>query len=430
MSRRLHRGDLLPEILVSPPGPKARAASARLRAAEAPGINTLYQDHDNIVWSEALGSNVLDVDGNRYIDLTSGFGVASIGHRHPKVVEALAQQGQRLIHALGDAIGHGLRIDLAERLQELVPVDSPQVYFAISGADAVEIALKTAWLATGRQKILVFDPSYHGMTFGALAATSRPAFRGPFVDHLTTHLERLPFGCEMDRIHDTLRSQHFAAVIVEPIVGREGVLIPPSGWLKSLAEACRRSETLLIADEIFTGFGRTGKSFAVDHEGVRPDLLCCGKALAGGLPIGAVVGRRDLMQSWRTGGEAMHTATFVAHPLACATALATLEVLYDSELSERASRLESEYFPRVRAFERLSGVDSVRGRGLLWGLELDHPQRAAQCVQRAWSKGLLMLAGGPEGRVAQLVPPLVIHRHQLDHTLECLESILTSDTDP
>ncbi|MEM8995847.1 MAG: aspartate aminotransferase family protein [Acidobacteriota bacterium] len=423
----LKRGDLLPRMLVDPPGPESRSQSARLREYEAPGINTLYRGDDNILWQEAKGSCVLDVDGNRYLDLTAGFGVAAVGHRHPRVVEAVGRQSRRLIHALGDAAGHPLRARLAEELRKISGIEDAQTYFAVSGADAVEVAVKTALLhgGTGRPTILAFEPAYHGLTFGALAVSSRSDFRKPFVQHLTPKLTRLPFGGDLDEIDAALGGGDVAAVLVEPVVGREGVLLPPPGWLRGVADRCRRTGTLLLTDEIFTGFGRTGRTFAGDHEDVTPDLLICGKALAGGLPIGAVVGRKDLMAAWTTPGEALHTATFVAHPLACAAALATLEVLRSDGLVERAEALGKKIAARTSAWpRRFSVLTDVRGRGLLWGLELTTPALAAALSSEARRRGLLMLAGGAEGRVAQIVPALTVSERQLEHALLQLEEIL------
>ncbi|HEY7215925.1 MAG TPA: aspartate aminotransferase family protein [Thermoanaerobaculia bacterium] len=419
-------GDLLPRIVAPPPGPRSRELAAGLRDFEAPGVNTLPAGEPlqpSIVWEEARGANVRDVDGNVYIDLTSGFGVAAVGHRHPRVVEAVRKQAGRLLHGLGDVHAHPLRIELACRLAALAPVDDPQVFFAISGAEAVEIALKTALAATGRPGVLAFVPAYHGLTLGALAATSREEFRAPFASHLHGHVRRLPFGVDLGRIEDALAPGDVGAVIVEPIVGREGILIPPAGWLAGLAEICRREGALLIADEIFTGFGRTGRLFAVEHAGVRPDILCCGKALGGGLPIAAVIARRDLFRCWETPGEALHTATFIANPLACAAALAVLDVLAEEDLPARAARLGEDFGGRLAAWpERFPDVLAVRGRGLLWGIELRSREQAKAWVQEALSRGILLLAGGPEGRVAQIVPPLTIGRKQMEEAMRILEA--------
>jgi len=409
-------------------GPRSRALSERLRELEAPGINTLPPGGaPSLLWEEAHGANVRDVDGNTYLDLTSGFGVAAVGHANQRVVAAVREQAGKLLHGLGDVHAHPLRVALAERLVRLAPVDDPQVFFAISGADAVEIALKTALGATGRPGVLAFEPAYHGTTLGALAVTSRADFRAPFAAHLHGHVHRLPFGADPDRIAEVLHGEAPGAVLVEPVVGREGVLLPPPGWLAAVSDLCRRSGVLLIADEIFTGFGRTGTLFAVEAEGVRPDLLCCGKALGGGLPIAAVLGRRDLFRCWETPGEARHTATFLANPLACAAALAVLDVLDEERLPARAATLGEKVGLRLAGLPGISpAVTAVRGRGLLWGIELATAGAAKAWIGAAQARGVLFLAGGPEGRVAQVVPPLTITEEQLHRALDVLEEALVA----
>ena len=416
-----------PHIVVPPPGPRARELSRRLGELEAPGVNTVSSGVSGapaLLWEEAHGANVRDVDGNLYLDLTSGFGVAAVGHAHPRVVEAIREQAEHLLHGLGDVHAHPRRVELAARLVRCVPVDDPQVFFAISGAEAVEIGLKTAVAATGRPSIVAFEPSYHGLTLGALAVTSRPEFRAPFEAHLHAHVRRLPYACDPGRIAEALRPGDVAAVIVEPIVGREGILVPPEGWLAALADLCRAAGTALIADEIFTGFGRTGTLFAVEAEGVRPDLLCCGKALGGGLPIAAVVGRRALFRAWETPGEALHTSTFLANPLACAAALAVLDVLESDALTERAARLGALVGARLATWrERYpEKVAAVRGRGLLWGIELTTAESAKRWTSDTLQRGVLLLAGGPEGKVAQLVPPLTVSEELLGVGLGILEA--------
>jgi 4-aminobutyrate aminotransferase / (S)-3-amino-2-methylpropionate transaminase / 5-aminovalerate transaminase len=446
-------GNLLPRMATPPPGPRSRALSLRLRELEAPGVNTLPADGggaegsagtSSLLWEEARGANVRDVDGNIYIDLTSGFGVAAVGHAHPRVVAAVREQAGRLLHGLGDVHAHPLRVALAERLVRLAPVDDPQVFFSISGAEAVEIALKTALAATGRPGVVAFEPAYHGTTLGALAATSRGEFRAPFAAHLHAHVHRLPFGCDPDLVAALLREDGagmiaaggaiggIGAVLVEPIVGREGVLLPPPGWLAALAGHCRRADVPLIADEAFTCFGRAGTLFAVEAEGVRPDLLCCGKALGGGLPIAAVLGRRTLFRCWETAGEALHTATFLANPLACAAALAVLDLLEEERLPARAAALGGVAGERLALLRSRPGIQGipriteVRGRGLLWGIELATAGLAKSWVAEARARGVLFLAGGPEGRVAQVVPPLTISEAQLGAALGILEKALAA----
>jgi len=427
-------GDLLPRMVTPPPGPRSRALSRRLAELEAPGVNTLPPGGEpSLLWEEARGANVRDVDGNVYIDLTSGFGVAAVGHAHPRVVAAVREQAGKLLHGLGDVHAHPLRVELAERLVRLAPVgnlqDNPQVYFAVSGADAVEIALKTALAATGRPGVLSFTPAYHGTTLGALAVTSRDDFRTPFAAHLHPYVRRIPFGADPERIAEVLLRGDIGAVLVEPIVGREGVLLPPRGWLAAVAALCRQAGALLIADEIFTGFGRTGTLFAVEAEEVRPDLLCCGKALGGGVPIAAVLGRRELFRCWETSGEARHTATFIANPLACASALAVLDILEEEQLPARAAALAPEMGRRLSGLRELSpAVLDVRGRGLLWGIELASARLAKAWTAEARDHGVLLLAGGPEGRVAQIVPPLTTTEPQLDTALTVLADALAAVT--
>jgi 4-aminobutyrate aminotransferase / (S)-3-amino-2-methylpropionate transaminase / 5-aminovalerate transaminase len=420
---RLRRGDLLPRLRTAIPGPATRALARRAGRVESAGLAPPMDSVDAFLWAEACGSNVLDVDGNRYLDFTSGFGVAAIGHRHPRVVAAVRAQAGRLIHGLGDAQGHPLRIELAARLARQVPIREARVAFAVSGADAVELAVKTALLATGRRRVVGFTPAYHGVSLGALALSSRPRFRAVARGHLHRQVNHLPFGAPAATLATALAAVPVAAVVVEPIVGREGVVLPPAGWLLTVAELCRRNGALLVVDEILTGCGRTGRWFAVEHDDVEPDLLCCGKALGGGLPIAALVGRASLLAAWDEPGEARHTATFVAQPLACAAALATLEVLAEERLVARGAQLGRRLGAALADWpERFPAVREVRGRGALWGIEWRTPAAAAAFVLRARRRGLLVLAGGATGCVAQLLPPLTLTERQLDCALAVLRA--------
>ena len=422
-------GDLLPAIATPPPGPEAKRLATQLAAHEAPGINTLpagEPEGASLVWRAARGANVVDVDGNRYLDFTSGFGAAAIGHRHPEVVAAVRAQSEELVHGLGDVHANPARVTLAAELCQLLPLADPRIYYAVSGADAVEIALKTAQLHTGRPGVLAFDPSYHGLTLGALSVSARPHFRRPFEGALRPAVERLPFGVALDEVVRTLgASGEIGAVIVEPIVGREGVLVPPAGWLAGLGEVARSAGALLIVDEILTGFGRVGARFAVDLEGVRPDLVVCGKALGGGLPIGVAAGSAEVMAAWREPGEARHTGTFVGHPLACAAGLAVLRVLDRERLSERAASLGVRVGGVLAGWpERFEACREVRGRGLLWGIELTSAERALTLATTLAQRGVLALAGGAEGRVLELMPPLSITEEQLDFGLQATADVL------
>jgi acetylornithine/succinyldiaminopimelate/putrescine aminotransferase len=429
-ARQLGSGDLLPHIEVPPPGPGSRSAGRSLLRHEAPGINTMSAGQPAPMWLEARGANVLDVDGNRYIDMTSGFGAASLGHRHPRIVEAVERQSRRLLHGLGDVCSHPARASLARSLSALAPMAGAQVYFAVSGAEAVEIALKTALLNTDRPAILAFEGAYHGLTLGALAVTSRPEFRLPFSPYLHAQVFRLPFGCPPSQIDRALTQRSHGCVIVEPILGREGVIVPPPGWLSQLAELCRLHGALLVVDEILTGFGRTGQLFAVHHEGVVPDLLCCGKTLGGGLPIAAVIATREHMAAWPSDGEALHTATFVAHPLSCAAARAALRVLEDERLVERVQRLAPSIAARLRGWEAsLEIVREVRGQGFLWGVEMSSPVNARRLVNKALWRGVVVLAGGSHGQTVQLLPTFSIAEPQLAAALGALEESLREIAD-
>ncbi len=427
---RLTHGDLPPQIVTSPPGPKSRALSLDLEHHLAPGLSTIARGEPAVVWEEALGSNVLDVDGNIFVDLTSGFGVAAIGHRRPEVVFAIADQATHLIHALGDVAAHPARAKLAQRLALHAPVahddgEPVQTFFAVSGAEAVEIALKTALAATGKPGVIAFAPSYHGLTLGALAVSSRPTFRAPFAAHLHGHVDHFPFGGPLGPIEKRLEQGDIGALIFEPVVGREGVLFPPTGWLASLAAIGRGAGALIVADEIFTGFGRTGYRFAVEAESVYPDLLCCGKALGGGLPIAAVLARRQHFRAWTSPGEALHTATFAAHPLACAAALATLEIIDQEHLVLRALDLGKTLEPRLSQWpSRFAPIAAIRGRGLLWGIEFRSSSEAQRFAASALALGILLLAGGARGTVVQIAPPLTISSSQLILALDLLESLL------
>lgn len=409
------------------PGPASRAAAEILRQVEAPGINTLYDDQPSVVWASARGCFVTDVDGNRLLDFTSGFGVAALGHRPPAVVRAIRRQLGVLLHGLGDVAAHPARIALAQLLVELAPMQPAQVYWAASGSDAIEIAIKTARLATGRRGLLSFDAGYHGLSHGALAATGRDSFRRPFLAHLDPFAQQLPWGCAPTRIQAALADQSVAALVIEPIPGREGIEVPAPRWLREVADVAASYGTLLIVDEILTGGGRTGTFWACQAEDVQPDLLCFGKALGGGMPLAGVLGRRALLGAWPSSGEALHTGTFIAHPLSCAAALAAVNELTSPKLRSRLERLATSVPARFSQRPDLAPVlREVRGRGLMWALELVDSTTAAAVAREALARGLLVLAGGRRGSTVQLLPPLVISRRLLHQALCVLDEILVA----
>lgn len=444
---------LPPRIRVPPPGPRSRALARRLARVESRNV-TFLSPEGPIFWVRARGSNVWDADGNRFVDLAGGFAVAAAGHRNSRVATALRRQVGRLLHGMGDVHPPEVKVRLLERLARLAPFPDARIVLASSGAEAVEVALKTARLHTGRPGVLAFTGAYHGLTYGALATTDRALFREPFEDQLNPHVLRAPFphpyrppaelagsddlGAEalaaVARRLDGPGGDAVGAVLVEPVQGRGGDVVPPPGFLAGLAALCRTRGLLLVLDEIYTGLGRTGRRFAADHERVVPDLLCVGKALSGALPIAACLGPARVMDAWPLSrGEAKHTSTFLGNPLACAAAIASLEEIERLDLAGRAAREGDRWMARIR--ERIGAdprVGEVRGRGLMIGVDLVHdpvgrepdPDLAGRVVAGALRRGWLLLAGGPDGNVLSLSPPLTAPRELLDRATRMLAAVL------
>lgn len=409
------------------PGPRSRALAARLAAVECRNV-LCTEPEPPIFWERASGSNVWDVDGNRYVDLTAGFGVANAGHAHPRVVDAVMGQMERLPHAMGDVFPADVKVALLEALCARYPGGgAARGILGSSGSDAVEAALETALLATGRPGVVAFEGAYHGLSLGALDATYRPEFREPFAARLPGATVFAPYGdAEAARRAGRASPAPVGAVLVEPVQGRGGLRFPPPGFLAALRRVCDEEGWLLVADEVYTGFGRTGQWFACEHEGVVPDLLCCAKGLASGMPVSACLGCAEAMDAWPPSrGEALHTQTFLGHPPGCAAALASLAVLSEEKLVERSAELGAAALARLeRALAGRAGVRDVRGRGLLLAVECDSPARAASACAEALRRGVILLAEGDDGRVLALTPPLSIPRELLelgiDTAAECL----------
>jgi len=414
----------LPPLLRTPvPGPRSRALAERLAGVESRNV-TCTEPTPPIFWERASGCNVWDVDGNRYVDLTAGFGVANVGHAHPRVVEAVADQSERLLHGLGDVHPPEVKVALLEALARRFPGGgAARAVLGSSGSDAVEAALKTALVATGRAGVVAFEGAYHGLSLGALDATFRPVFRAPFAARLPGATRFARYGDAEDALR-CARSPGppVGAVLVEPIQGRGGERIPPRGFLRELRELCDREGWLLVLDEVYTGFGRTGRWFACEEEGVVPDLLCVGKGLASGMPISACCGRAELMDRWPpSGGESLHTQTFLGHPPACAAALASLAVIEEEKLVLRAAETGARALAHLRL--RLAGargVADLRGRGLLLGIECDEPQRAARACAGALARGVIALLSGDDARVVACSPMLGIDPELLEASLDAI----------
>lgn len=410
-----------------------------------------------IVWTRARGTRVWDDQGRQYIDLTSAFGVAATGHANPAVVRAGARQLATLGHAMGDVHPHALKARLARELSRITferwsrlgraggPRQHGKTVFCNSGFEAVEAALKTARLATGRPGVIAFEGAYHGLGYGALNATHRAHFRGPFADQLGGFAVFQPFPTlapnpirrgsraaveagmtehELRRSLDAaLQSRTIGAILVEPVQGRGGVRIPPPWFLPLLRRVSERHGALLILDEIYTGFGRTGRWFACEHSGVIPDVVCLGKALTGGFPLSACVGRAEVMdRAWPAStGEAIHTSTYLGHPVGCAMALAQIGELQRRRLVERSARLG---LVLGKALNRLSmqiapGRLQARQIGLMAGIEMrtaaGKPDTALvlAVMKRALARGLIVLPEGAESEVLSLAPPLTMAQTQL-----------------
>ena len=440
-------GALLPEIVVTPPGPASRAMSRRLAAVESRNVTHLADDWP-VFWEEASGSNVRDVDGNVYIDLTSAFGVALLGHGSASLLEALAGQ-TRLVHGMGDVHPPAKKLELLERLAAAAPWPETRIVLSTSGSEAVETALKTAELASGRSGVLAFHGGYHGLTLGSLAVTERSHFRGPFARRTYEGVAFAPFpdpvrdggdagARSLEEVAGFLErgapnGDEIGAVVVEPVQARGGARIPPDGYMAELTRLAAEHDVLVVADEIFTGLGRCGSIFASHLVGLEPDLLCVGKALGGGLPVSACLAPAEVMDAWPPSeGEAIHTSTFLGHPLSCAAAVGALDAIESGDVPARARRLGADLRERLR--DRLghhTAVTDVRGLGLLLGIELveegsSEPLRGAgaSVARAALAEGLILLPAGDEGHVVELTPPVTLDEAQVDFVVEALGRVV------
>jgi 4-aminobutyrate aminotransferase/(S)-3-amino-2-methylpropionate transaminase len=421
---RRELGQSVPRIRVSPPGPRSREAGARLAALESPSVDARRESreiatgeaHGPIVYAEGRGCNVVDVDDNVYVDLAAGFGALLLGHVPAAVATALDAQRERLWLALGDVYGSDVKLALCERLARFYPAPGARVMLGSTGADAVTAALKSAVLSTGKQGVVAFEGAYHGLSYAPLAACGlRPSFREPFAGQLGEHVVFAPYprdaaslAVSMGAVHEALAGKTVGAVLVEPILGRGGCVVPPPSFLPELRAACDRHGALLVCDEIWTGLGRSGAwPLASVADGVLPDIVCIGKGLGGGLPISACIGSAHVMAAWgRHGGATIHTATHFGAPLACAAAVATLEAIEAGHLPARAHAAGALWMAQLRDGLRGTSVE-VRGRGLMVGVALEGgAARALAVARRLLARGWIVLTGGLDGDVLTLTPPL------------------------
>ena len=417
--------------------------------------NVMFFERDGswpIVWKRAQGVHVWDADGKKYLDLTAAFGVAAAGHANPAVVRAGQKQMGKLLHAMGDVHPHALKAQLARELSRITferwsrarangKRQTAKIIFGSSGFEAVEAALKTAVMATGRRGLIAFEGAYHGLGYGALNATHRKHFRSPFRAQLREFGSFVKFPTtrvELKSVEQSLRKifrhEKIGAILVEPIQARGGCNVPPREFLPLLRKLCDDHGALLILDEIYTGFGRTGKWFACEHSGVIPDLICLGKALTGGFPLSACVGRADVMDAaWPVStGEAIHTSTFLGHPVGCAMALAQIVEIKRLKLCKGSAKLGKRLLPQLRSIQnsKLKAQNLVRGLGLMVGLELRRPdgapdtEKSLRIIKTMLQRGFVMLPEGEFGNVISFTPPLTISEAQLTRAVKVLAEVL------
>ena len=453
---------MLPEIKTPIPGPRSLELAKTLGRYENRNITYLAPEFP-VFWSVAEGTNVWDVDGNRFLDLTAGFAVAAHGHSHPAIREAMVRQSEKLFHAMGDVHPSENKALLCRRLSEITferwGIGSGKTTLCNSGFEAVEVAIKTSLLHSGKSGVIAFTGGYHGLGYGALDLIGIPWFRQPFEQHLRDfatwapfpNCYRCPFGrtegyrlagsrfpnCASsclaaieEQIVQTIRQRPIGCIVVEPCLGRGGEVVPPLDFLRMLREICDTYKILLVFDEIYTGFNRTGTLFACEQFGVYPDLVCIGKGLTTGFPLSACVGRSEIMDAWpRSKGEALHTTTFLGNPIGCAMALASIDLHLDPEISPRVASLGRYFRARLENLPERS-IGHARGLGLMLGVELVKPdgspdsESAHNVVQRGLQEGLLLLAGAAAGNVVSFTPPFCIETPEIDFVCERIQEYL------
>ena len=410
----------------------ARQILGLLQAYESRNVTFIERDGSwPIVWERAKGIHVWDADGKKYLDLTAAFGVAAAGHANPRVVAA----GQKQMSKVQSQ-------DSTVHRPPSSGVPPGKTIFCNSGFEAVEAALKTAMLATGKPEVIAFTGAYHGLGYGALNATHRDHFRSPFRPQLRqfAHFVRFPGAQAFSlrsietKIHQLFRKHKIGAILVEPIQVRGGINIPPPGFLPLLRRQCTEHQALLILDEVYTGFGRTGKWFACEHSATVPDLICLGKALTGGFPLSGCVGRADLMDAaWPpSSGEAIHTSTFLGHPVGCAMALAQIGELESGNLIRRSAELGEALLQLLRSeLSNPALLISIRGLGLLAGLELlqadGSPATASalKTIKKMLHRGFVLLPEGEHANVISFTPPLTISARQLKTAVDALAELVS-----
>jgi acetylornithine/N-succinyldiaminopimelate aminotransferase len=370
----------------------------------------------------AEGSWLYTRDGRRYLDMIAGIGVAALGHGHPRVIAAIQEQARRHLHVMvyGEYVIEA-QVRLASRLAALLPPVLSRVYFTNSGAEAIEGAMKAARKFTGRSGFAAFEGAYHGDTTGALALAGNPGFRAPF-EPLLAGVRHLPFGnaAALEAIDASI-----AAVVIEPIQAEAGARIPSAEFMRALRARCDRVGAMLVFDEVLTGFGRTGRMFALEHFGVVPDVVVMAKAVGGGLPLGAFAGRDELVGTLAHDPPLGHITTFGGHPLSCAAGLAALEVIENEGLCQRAEESGAYLRDQLRGLASAE-IAEVRGIGLLAGVEFRSAASARRLVERALERGVVINWTLNADTVVRLAPPLNISRGEIDFAVAAMREALSS----
>lgn len=429
------------------PGPR----SQQLLEEKARYVPRAITVHLPAVVERAEGAILVDVDGNRFIDLAGGIGCMNVGHSHPKVIQAVIDQVQRFTHTDFSVAPYAPYIELARRLSALAPGQTPkQAAFFNSGAEAVENAVKIARAYTRRPAILVFEGAFHGRTYMAMTMTSKVVpYKlnfGPFVPEVYRLPYPYPYRCpqgperctqyvldSLERAFVTMvHPEQVAAVVIEPILGEGGFVVPPKDFFPALREICDRHGILLVVDEVQTGFGRTGKFFAIEHYQVEPDLITVAKSIAAGLPLSGVIGKREILEALP---ENAIGGTFVGNPVSCAAALAVLDVIEEESLLQRAEVIGRFLWERFEQMaRRYPLIGEVRGLGAMVGIELvkDRASKAPATqetrwiIQKAMERGVLLVKAGIYDNVIRILSPLVIPDSQLEEALDVLEEAIAS----
>jgi 4-aminobutyrate aminotransferase / (S)-3-amino-2-methylpropionate transaminase / 5-aminovalerate transaminase len=415
------------EIKTDVPGPLSREILARKELVVAEPLSVYLP----LVIAEGRGATLTDVDGNTFVDFTGGVGCLNVGHSHPRVVEAIREQAERFTHTDFTVIPYENYVALAERLIELAPISGElRVGFFNSGAEAIENAVKFARAATGRRAVIAFEGGFHGRTLLALSLTSKThpykAGLGPFAPDIY----RVPFD-NLEALRYAFKThvaaEEVAAIVFEPVQGESGFIVPSHDFVRGLRELCDEHGIVLVADEVQTGFCRTGRVFAMEHFGVEPDLMAIAKSVAAGLPLSGVIGRAEIMNA---PGDSAVGGTYVGNPVAIAAANAVLDVIAEERLAERAEALGETIRARMEAWrERFEAVTDVRGLGAMLAIEMSRngnpdAELAGAVTEAATRRGLLLLKAGIFSNCIRVLAPLVIEEAELDEALGAWEEAL------